>query len=355
MISLFIHHFFHLVMLPFTLGLVVWLIRYRSIPGLLALLVLYFGVGSVLCVATGASRLIGAFYVLTLGSWLLFAYCPALFLAVAVAWRSKHRPIAIGAAIVAGMFTVVGVDAFVVEPSWCETRTYTIPTGKLEQPLRIALLADVQTEDVGGYERRVLQRVMDAEPDLILFAGDYVQCKTPQRQQAVIRELHDALVGTGIEAPLGVHAVQGNIDGDGWQRIFSGIRSSTVSTSRTSDLGPLVLTTLSWEDSRNGTGRIPRQDKFHVVVGHAPDYALTDPPADLLLAGHVHGGQVQLPWVGPLITFTRVPRAWASGLTELPGGNHLLVSRGIGGERGEAPRLRFLCRPELAIIDLLPR
>ena len=61
-----------------------------------------------------------------------------------------------------------------------------------------------------------------------------------------------------------------------------------------------------------------------------------------------------LPWFGPLVPLPRVPRSWAAGLTELPGGGKLLVSRGIGVERGYAPPLRFLCRPELVVIELVP-
>jgi len=38
----------------------------------------------------------------------------------------------------------------------------------------------------------------------------------------------------------------------------------------------------------------------------------------------------------------------------LPNGANLLVSRGIGMERDDAPRLRFLCRPELTVIDIIP-
>jgi len=63
---------------------------------------------------------------------------------------------------------------------------------------------------------------------------------------------------------------------------------------------------------------------------------------------------VQLPFIGPLMTLTAVPRAWASGVTTIAPGKTLVVSRGIGMERGHAPRLRFLCRPEVVVIDLLP-
>jgi predicted MPP superfamily phosphohydrolase len=90
------------------------------------------------------------------------------------------------------------------------------------------------------------------------------------------------------------------------------------------------------------------------LVGHAPDDALGMHRADLLLAGHTHGGQVRLPLLGPPITFSRVPRSWASGVSHLPTGATLVMSRGIGVERGNAPPLRFLCRPEIVVIDLVP-
>jgi predicted MPP superfamily phosphohydrolase len=100
---------------------------------------------------------------------------------------------------------------------------------------------------------------------------------------------------------------------------------------------------------------VPSSEKFHIVLGHAPDFALGSVPADLLVAGHTHGGQVQLPFIGPLVTLSHVPRAWAAGgLTRLDDDRFLVVSRGIGMERDLAPRLRFLCQPQLVVIDLKP-
>ena len=91
-----------------------------------------------------------------------------------------------------------------------------------------------------------------------------------------------------------------------------------------------------------------------MVLGHVPNFALGDVRADLLLAGHCHGGQVRFPVLGPPLTLARIPRSWTSGAREIRPGTTLWVSRGIGMERVDAPRLRFLCRPELVVIDLVP-
>ena len=124
--------------------------------------------------------------------------------------------------------------------------------------------------------------------------------------------------------------------------------------SETLDLGPVLLTGLSWRDSVDPSFKVRGGDKYHIVLGHSPNFSLGEIDGDLLLAGHTHGGQVQVPGIGPLLTLSVVPRSWASGLTEIEPGKYLLVSRGIGMERDYAPRMRFFCRPELIVLRLHP-
>ena len=74
---------------------------------------------------------------------------------------------------------------------------------------------------------------------------------------------------------------------------------------------------------------------------------------DLMLAGHVHGGQVALPFYGALMTLSRHGKRFEQGLYELPGMN-LYVNRGIGMEGGSAPRVRFASRPEITLFLVHP-
>jgi predicted MPP superfamily phosphohydrolase len=80
------------------------------------------------------------------------------------------------------------------------------------------------------------------------------------------------------------------------------------------------------------------------------------PRVDLFLAGHVHGGQVALPFYGALLTLSRFGKRFERGLyPDADGfGFPLYVSRGIGMEGGAMPRVRFCSRPELALIELVP-
>jgi predicted MPP superfamily phosphohydrolase len=251
---------------------------------------------------------------------------------------------------------LAAVLAFLIEPTRLEVSRIRLTTEKLRRPVRIVVLADLQTDVIGPYERDVLERTLHEKPDLILLAGDYLQAKRPE-WETLQGQLNAFLRKLDFSAPGGVFAVRGNCDPADWAGIFEGLPVTTAEATRSFALHDLRLTCLSEKDARDTSLEIGGGDpgRYHVVLGHAPDYALGRVEADLLVAGHTHGGQVRLPLVGPLMTQSKVPRRWAAGLTELPGGARLLVSRGVGMERSAAPRLRFLCRPELVVIDLVPR
>ncbi|MFH1530863.1 MAG: metallophosphoesterase [Pseudomonadota bacterium] len=284
--------------------------------------------------------------------WAAFLYGPVYLVAAGILLRRRRR-LAFGAFAVAVLAWGIALVAFVIEPRWLEVTHIEIPTDKIDAPLTIAVLADIQTDHAGDWEREVLAQVVSEAPDLVIFAGDYVQHPDPDEHERIVTRLNRILREAGLNPPLGMVAVRGNIDPGGWQRIFEGTGAVVSDSRQVLDLGPVTVTMLSLSESFAGTKIDPAED-FHIVVGHAPDFALGAPPADLMVAGHTHGGQVRLPLLGPVYTLSRVSRDWAAGVTEVRPGSTLVVSRGIGMEREYAPRVRFLCRPELIIITLVP-
>jgi predicted MPP superfamily phosphohydrolase len=88
---------------------------------------------------------------------------------------------------------------------------------------------------------------------------------------------------------------------------------------------------------------------LRVLLSHTPDqlpWARAN-AFDLMLAGHNHGGQIRLPYLGALITPSRFGWRYAGGLYHEPP-TLLHVTRGLAGDHC----LRLNCPPELALLVL---
>ncbi|MEX0832906.1 MAG: metallophosphoesterase [Actinomycetota bacterium] len=104
-------------------------------------------------------------------------------------------------------------------------------------------------------------------------------------------------------------------------------------------------------DLRSAGRRSP--DRLGLAIVHSPDPApeLVALGYDLVVAGHTHGGQVRLPWIGALVNNCMLPRSMSKGLIRM--GNGLLhVSPGLGTSK-YAP-FRFLCPPEATLLEIRP-
>ena len=107
----------------------------------------------------------------------------------------------------------------------------------------------------------------------------------------------------------------------------------------------------------------PAEPSVALTIGvtHAPYQrvldAMTADGAGLVLAGHTHGGQVCVPFLGALVTNCDLPRRYAKGLhrwTGADGGDPWLhVSAGVG--TSPYARIRFACPPEATLLTLVAR
>ncbi len=99
---------------------------------------------------------------------------------------------------------------------------------------------------------------------------------------------------------------------------------------------------------------------LRIGVTHAPYRRVLDTfielGAEAIFAGHTHGGQVRVPFVGALVANCDLPLSQARGLSEWTVDRRVVplnVSAGLGHSI-YAP-VRFACRPEASLITLLPR
>ena len=100
-------------------------------------------------------------------------------------------------------------------------------------------------------------------------------------------------------------------------------------------------------------GPFDHQAGLRLGVAHAPYRRILDPMAadgaDLILAGHTHGGQICLPGFGALVTNCDLPRAQAKGLSAWDG-SALNVSAGLG--TSPFTPIRLACRPEATLLTI---
>ncbi|MDE0320343.1 MAG: metallophosphoesterase [Acidimicrobiaceae bacterium] len=321
---------------------------------------------------------------------------------------ARPRPWGVTAVCVVALAAIpVGVYATYVEPFWLRVETVSLVVDGLngvdgvDEPIRIGVLADLQTTAVGEYERDAVERLLGFEPDIVLLPGDLYQFDAGLFDERApgFTELVRRIVG---EVPL-VYLVSGNTDTvAGLRRITEGtgarVLDNEIDTFELKGVSVWVGgTTLFGDDAAarrmarrlagvgqglagggqglasDGVGLAGGGDgdgdgdsdgeaaagqegpSVRILIGHKPDAIelVRETPVDLAIAGHTHGGQVSLPFFGPPLTLTGVPRhVAAGGLHELYG-TPIYVSTGVGRERGNAPQLRLGVRPSIGIIDLV--
>lgn len=248
----------------------------------------------------------------------------------------------------------VAVDGFFIEPLRIEV-THSYVQAPIARPLKIAHLTDLHTKGLGRRERLLLELLDAEQPDVIIITGDSLTSGfSYERMRPLLSRLH---------APLGVWLVRGN-----WENAGS-IRTQKNFNERAyySQIGIHFLLNESapirpdvWiaglDDPSTGTpklnaalSKIP-PNVYVILAFHAPGFFdIAAGRAPLILAGHTHGGQIRVPFV-PVFWKPHDSGRYLEGwYTER--GSRMYVSRGIG--TSWIP-MRFLCRPELAMITVGP-
>lgn len=254
-----------------------------------------------------------------------------------------------------------------VEPFRLQLETPRIPIATERaghDTVRIGVLADIQTDRITDYEHVAVARLMKLTPDVIVLPGDLFQGFSREQAVAALPAIRELL--SGLSAPGGVYFVLGDVDEpDFIRRATRGtavrlLENEIVQT----QIGDRLLTIGGVElrfDSRAARETVRRlqteggPSDIRILLAHRPDAVLELGPEhriDLVVAGHTHGGQVAIPWFGPPMTLSKVPRSAAAGGFHKVNGEPIYISRGVGHERRQAPRIRFLCPPEISLLRL---
>lgn len=141
------------------------------------------------------------------------------------------------------------------------------------------------------------------------------------------------------------------LEGDGWEHLRN-VKTTLEHEGTRLEVVGLDDPHIKRHDLR--TAPRERPDELGLAIVHSPDPApeLAALGYDLILAGHTHGGQVRLPFLGAIFTNSLIPTRIGMGLSRL-GPALMHISPGLGTSK-YAP-FRFLCRPEATYLQLLPK
>lgn len=244
----------------------------------------------------------------------------------------------------------------------------TQPTEKI----RIALISDFH---LGPYKqeawiKKVVEKVQTLSPDLVVMDGDFLLEK--EAHPEYLAPLKDLRAKYGVYAVLGNHDY-GEAESPGlMNKVFEGNERLQAVAKALTDAGAQILRNQSTEITLPSgkkfllggvdeywTGRADIAETFRgknaslskILVAHNPDviWKAAEQGIELMLAAHTHGGQIRLPFFGPVPNLPdALGQKYDRGLFQF-GNTQMFITSGLG-ETG--PRARLLVPPEIALLNI---
>jgi predicted MPP superfamily phosphohydrolase len=220
---------------------------------------------------------------------------------------------------------------------------------------KILHLSDLHLDGLSGLAERVVLGLQDMEVDLCVLTGDY-RFRTTGSCQEVYPRMAQLLAG--VNARRGIIGVLGNHDVGEMVPEFEGmgvrmLLNAAIEIRHHPDslwiIGVDDPHYYGCDDLQGALRDVPAE-AFKILLVHTPELLTEAHHHDvhLYLCGHTHGGQICLPFFGPIITHANCPRKYVYGAWQY-GSVKGYTSPGVGCSGVNA---RFLCPPEIVLIEL---
>ncbi len=247
------------------------------------------------------------------------------------------------------------INGIFIEPNALEVVKYDIEDNRL-QGIRVAFLTDFHLKK-RDYKRldNIIQRTNSLKPDIVILGGDFANGKNlKQTMNLDIMAQKLNLLTAKTYAVLGEN--DWNTDGEA---IKKALQSMNIKVLEDSNARTIIksryVDIIGISDATTRSARISeafkRTTKPRIVVTHNPDvyYDIID-DANIILAGHTHGGQFLLPLGNKaLFASSRYGSKFAHGLIKETY-NKMVVSKGLGLK---GIPLRINCKPEITVINFI--
>ncbi len=241
-----------------------------------------------------------------------------------------------------------------------ETTHYTYEAEQLGVDLdgyRIKQISDLHNAKFGKNNQKLVDRIRECAPDMIVLTGDLVDSNHTNVDRAVqfVNE---------IVKICPVYYVTGNheywLDTSEYEKLMDGLVSAgvvildnqVVEISR----GDAKFRLVGLDDKSLADGTLEAllsdEKELTVVLAHEPQYfaRYAGTGVDLVLSGHAHGGQFRLPFVGGIVAPDQgfLPEYTAGEY--YMNGTEMIVSRGLGNS---VIPVRLFNYPEIVCVELV--
>lgn len=257
--------------------------------------------------------------------------------------------------------------------NWLTVSKFTVTSSKITESFRMVLISDLHNHRFGSENERLVEKIEEQSPDLIILDGDMLNGDSEDDNVPVelihfLSEVAPVYYSFGnheyyyIEA--GHDELQNDLEEAGavvlnYQSIDLEVKGNEIRLGGLYEYG--FETTMQTEEENakaiSYLAQYVDTDRYLIMLAHRPesfycwDYADTW-GIDLVLSGHLHGGQVIIPGVGGL--YNSLNGFWPEydyGQYKL-GNSDMIITRGLGSNPKALPRLNN--PPEIAVVDVEP-
>lgn len=231
---------------------------------------------------------------------------------------------------------------------------------------KIVHISDLHNKMFGKEQIRLLKRIEEQEPDIIVITGDLVDRRRYNLENA-LKFINGAVKIAPVYYVSGNHEAWSNRYSDVKENLeIEGVKVLENSLLEINKAGKVIeilglsdpdFLTESYSEATNITeleahlGDISKSNNFKILLSHRPELfdIYVSNNIDLIFSGHAHGGQVRLPFIGGFIAPDQgfFPKYTSGSFKQ--GLSTMYVSRGLGNS---IVPVRVFNRPEIIVVTL---